>query len=81
MSHSFHMFILVLLSTLINVPLGYWRKGYEKFTLGWFFYAHISISVTFYLISKTDSDEKAVIFTISGAIIGHFFGSFVAKKN
>lgn len=80
MSHSLLMFFLILIATVINVPLGCWRKGYAKFTFGWFFYTHMSIPVIIYLRAKLDLGVEAIFPTIVCAILGQFIGGFVANS-
>ena len=80
MSHSLILFFWVLIATLINVPLGYWRKGYEKFTFGWFFYTHLSIPVIMYIRAKIVFGGEAIFPIMIGVIIGQLIGSFVANS-
>ena len=65
---------LILLALCINLPLGYLRQAYEKFTFGWYFYVHISIPVIIYMRIKFGYNWKYIPLTIGAAIIGQILG-------
>lgn len=71
---------LILLAVLINLPLGYLRRSYEKFTFGWYFYVHISIPVIIYLRIKAGYSWKFIPLTLAGAFIGQLLGGKIRLK-
>lgn len=71
---------LVLFTITINLPLGYLRQGYEKFTFGWYFYVHISIPLIIYLRIKSGVSWKFIPLTLCGAVAGQLVGGRIRKK-
>ncbi|MGA7827303.1 MAG: hypothetical protein WCA04_06570 [Geobacteraceae bacterium] len=71
---------LIIGATAINVPLGYLRNAYKKFTFGWFFYVHISIPVIIFLRIKAGFSWQIVPFTIGGAVVGQLVGGALHRK-
>lgn len=71
---------LILGAAVINLPLGYLRGAYRRFTFGWFFYVHISIPFIIYLRIKASFSWKIVPLTICGAIAGQYLGGVLRRK-
>lgn len=71
---------LFLLATAINIPLGYLRHEYRKFTFGWFFYTHLSIPVIIYLRTKFNFDVEILPLTVAGAMAGQLLGGIIARR-
>lgn len=71
---------LLLLAIVINIPLGYLRQGYEKFSFGWYFYVHISIPLIIYLRIKSGFSWKFIPLTLGGAFVGQLLGGIIHKK-
>ena len=65
---------LLLLAFAVNVPLGYLRQNYEKFSFAWYFYVHISIPAIVYLRVKADISWHMIPFTLGAAIAGQIIG-------
>jgi hypothetical protein len=65
---------LILGAFAVNLPLGYLRDNYERFTFGWYFYIHISIPAIIYLRIKASLSWKVVPLTVAGAILGQVIG-------
>ncbi|RNC72781.1 MAG: hypothetical protein ED859_02140 [Desulfuromonadales bacterium] len=79
--HTFLMISgLVALAILINLPLGYLRQGYEKFTFGWYFYIHISIPFLIYLRVKAGYSWKLIPLTLGGAVVGQLLGGIIQRR-
>jgi len=79
--HPFVMiFGLILLVIIINIPCGYLRQGYEKFTFGWYFYVHISIPVIIYLRVKAGFSWKLIPLTLGGAVAGQIIGGVIQRR-
>ncbi|GFE57785.1 hypothetical protein [Geobacter sp. AOG1] len=71
---------LILLALAVNVPFGYLRQSYEKFTFGWYFYVHISIPLIIYLRIKSGFSWKFIPLTLGGAVAGQIIGGFLHRK-
>jgi hypothetical protein len=71
---------LILGATAINMPLGYLRRSFERFTFGWFFYAHVSIPLIIYLRIKASFSWHIIPLTIGGALAGQLIGGALRGK-
>ncbi|HEU0264091.1 MAG TPA: hypothetical protein VFR01_00015 [Geobacterales bacterium] len=65
---------LVAFSLAVNIPCGYLRTNYDKFTFGWYFYVHISIPAIIYLRVKSGISWHMIPFTLAAAILGQIIG-------
>ena len=68
------------LACIINLPFGYLRQNYEKFTFGWYFYVHISIPIIIYLRIKSGFSWKLIPLTLGSAVAGQLIGGKLNKK-
>jgi hypothetical protein len=80
MHSNFALLGLILVIVFINLPLGYLRQNYEKFSLGWYFYVHISIPFIIYLRIKSGFSWKFIPLTLGGAVIGQLLGGRINKR-
>ena len=80
MNHWLALAALIAFAVLVNIPLGYVRQQYEKFTFGWFFYIHISIPFIIFLRIKADISWKYIPFTLGSAILGQIIGGRIQRK-
>ena len=71
---------LILFAVIINLPLGYLRQNYEKFSFGWYFYVHISIPIIIYLRVKSGYSWKFIPLTLGGAVLGQMLGGMINKR-
>jgi len=71
---------LILFAVIINLPLGYLRQNYEKFSFGWYFYIHISIPVIIFLRVKFGYSWKFIPLTLGGAVAGQLLGGIIHKQ-
>jgi hypothetical protein len=71
---------LILFAVIINLPLGYLRQNYEKFSFGWYFYIHISIPVIIFLRVKFGYSWKFIPLTLGGAVAGQLLGGFIHRQ-
>lgn len=79
--HPTFLFLGVMaLACVINLPLGYLRQNYEKFTFGWYFYVHISIPIIIYLRIKSGFSWKFIPLTLLSAFAGQLIGGKLNKK-
>jgi hypothetical protein len=71
---------LILFAFLINLPLGYLRQNYEKFSFGWYFYIHISIPLIIYLRVKAGFSWKLIPLTLGAAVGGQIVGGIINRR-
>lgn len=71
---------LTALLIVVNLPLGYLRRGYERFTFGWFFYLHLFLPMVVYLRVKTGYEWKIVPLLLGGAVAGQFLGGLLEQR-
>jgi hypothetical protein len=71
---------LITFALLANIPLGYLRRNYQRFTFGWYFYVHISIPAIIYIRVKSGLSWKFIPLTLAGAVAGQLLGSFIDSK-
>ncbi|MCA9400146.1 MAG: ferrochelatase [Candidatus Omnitrophica bacterium] len=69
-------YLLVLsVALLSNIPCGYLRQGYAKFSFPWFLWIHASIPLLIYLRITTGVSPWIIPLSIFCAVIGQVFGS------
>lgn len=71
---------VIIFAFAVNIPLGYLRQNYEKFSFGWYFYVHISIPVIIYLRVKAGFSWHYIPLTLAGAFAGQFLGGRINKR-
>lgn len=71
---------IMALACIINLPFGYLRQNYEKFTFGWYFYVHISIPIIIYLRIKSGFSWKLIPLTLGSAVVGQLIGGKLNRK-
>ncbi len=71
---------LIIVAFVINLPLGYLRQNYEKFTFAWYFYVHISIPLIIYIRVKCGFGWQIIPFTIGGAVVGQIIGGRIRRR-
>jgi len=71
---------LILFAVTINLPLGYLRQNYEKFSFGWYFYVHISIPLIIFLRIKSGFSWRFIPLTLVGALTGQILGGMIHKR-
>ncbi len=72
--------LLILLGFLFNIPLGYIRQNYEKFSFGWYFYIHISIPLIIFLRVKSGFSWRYIPLTVGAAILGQIVGGRLKRR-
>jgi hypothetical protein len=65
---------LIVVVLALNLPMGYLRKNYEKFSFGWYFYVHITIPLIIYLRIKVGVSWHMIPLTLAGAVVGQVIG-------
>ena len=71
---------LIVIATVVNIPLGFQRQSYPKFSFAWYFYIHISIPAIIYFRVKTGLGWEFIPFSITSAIIGQVIGGRMYRK-
>jgi len=71
---------LMILGIVVNIPMGYLRQSCPKFSIGWWFYVHISIPLIFYLRIKAELGPQFIPFTLVGAVVGQIIGGRLYRK-
>ncbi len=71
---------LILCGLIVNVPLGYLRQSYEKFSFGWYFYVHISIPLIIYLRVKSGFSWHFIPLTLAAAVGGQVIGGRLKRR-
>lgn len=71
---------LIALATAVNIPLGFQRQSYPKFSFGWYFYVHISIPAIIYFRVKTGLGWGFVPFSVASAVLGQVIGGRMYRK-
>ncbi len=80
MHNIFVLPALIFFAVAINIPLGFLRQNYEKFSFGWYFYIHISIPLIIYLRIKSGYSWKFIPLTLGGAVAGQILGGVIHRK-
>ena len=81
MNISILLLSLFLAAAVVNIPLGYFRGAFAKFTFGWFFYTHLSIPVIIFLRTKAGFGAEFFPLTVAGAIAGQLLGGLLARRS
>jgi len=58
----------------MNLPLGYAREGFRKFSLGWFVCVHLSVPVIAYLRLSNHVTGWAIPAFVACAVLGQIAG-------
>jgi hypothetical protein len=80
MPHLFLLAAIILLALIVNIPLGYLRQNYPKFSFGWYFYIHISIPFIIYARVKSGISWKFIPFTLAAAVAGQLIGGALKRR-
>ena len=80
MHNLFVLLGLMLFAIIINLPLGYLRQNYEKFSFGWYFYVHISIPLIIFLRIKSGFSWRFIPLTLVGALAGQLLGGMIHRR-
>ena len=71
---------LMIIAAAVNIPLGYQRQSYPKFSFAWYFYIHISIPIIMYARIKAGLGVPFIPFTLAGAVLGQMIGGKIYRK-
>lgn len=70
---------LVLLAFTVNVPCGYLRENYRKFSFMWFLLIHITIPFIVLLRIKAGLGWHYIPLTVIGAVMGQVVGGGINR--
>ena len=59
---------------VVNLPLGYAREGFRKFSVGWFVCVHLSVPLIAYLRLANHVSAWAIPAFLACAVLGQFVG-------
>lgn len=65
---------------MVNLPLGYLRKGHDRFSYGWYFYLSISLPIVVYLRIKTGYQWRMVPLLVGVAMAGQILGGHTIAR-
>jgi hypothetical protein len=63
----------------LNIPLGYAREGYRKFSVGWFVCVHLSVPFIAWLRLANDVSAWGIPAFVACAVLGQIAGGKVRK--
>jgi hypothetical protein len=63
----------------VNLPLGYAREGYRKFSLAWFVCVHLSVPLIAYLRLANHVTAWAIPAFLACAVLGQIGGGMVRR--
>lgn len=71
---------LVYLAFLINIPCGYLRENYKKFSPMWWILVHISIPIIVALRIFAGINWHVIPLTLGGAVAGQIVGGIINRR-
>jgi len=74
------MVLICAASLAVNIPLGYVREGYRKFSPAWFFYVHLSVPLIAYLRWSNHVTEWAIPAFFACAVLGQVAGGMIRRR-
>ncbi len=70
-----NILLVAAIAFVVNIPLGWWRTKYKKFSFAWFFFVHASIPFIIPLRIYLDTPLIFIPLFIGMAVLGQLFGS------
>ncbi len=80
MQESLSVVGLVYLAFIINIPCGYLRENYKKFSPMWWILIHISIPVIVALRIFAGISWHAIPLTLGGSVAGQVVGRIINRR-
>ncbi len=74
------MFLIGAAALAVNLPLGYAREGYRKFSVGWFVCIHLSVPLIAYLRLANHVTAWAIPAFLACAVLGQLGGGKVRRS-
>ncbi|MDR1592665.1 MAG: hypothetical protein LBS16_07290 [Prevotellaceae bacterium] len=78
--HITEWILLGIFCCLINVPLGYWRECFRKFSTMWFVLVHASVPLIVALRIWLDVPSWLIPVNIALAVLGQYLGGQCRKR-
>lgn len=75
------MLLIIIITILVNIPLGIWRARQRKFSLQWFIAVHASIPLIYYLRMVNGISNYYIPLMIAVAVSGQLLGGILFPKN
>jgi len=63
----------------VNIPLGYAREGFRKFSVGWFVCIHLSVPLIAYLRLSSHVSAWGIPAFVACAVLGQIAGGKVRR--
>jgi uncharacterized membrane protein len=80
MQGSLSVVELVYLAFVINIPCGYLRENYKKFSPMWWILIHISIPIIIALRIIAGISWHAIPLTLGGSVAGQIVGGIINRR-
>lgn len=77
-----HWALVVLIGAValaVNLPLGYAREGFRKFSLGWFVCVHLSVPLIAWLRLSNHVSAWGIPAFLACAVLGQFAGGMARR--
>lgn len=71
---------VIILAFVINVPCGYIRQNYRKYSFMWFLLIHVPIPFIVFLRVAAGLDLHVIPMTLGGAIAGQVVGGMISQR-
>jgi len=78
-AHWTVVMLIGAVSIVLNLPLGYAREGFRRFSLGWFVCVHLSIPLIAYLRLANHVSSWAIPAFVACALLGQVAGGRVRR--
>ena len=73
------MALIGVAALMVNIPLGYAREGFRKFSIGWFVCIHLSVPLIAYLRLSNHVSAWGTPAVIACAVLGQIVGGKVRR--
>jgi hypothetical protein len=71
---------LVFMAFIINIPCGYIRQNYKKYSFMWFLLIHIPIPLIVLVRIGAGIDWRVIPLTLCGSVAGQVLGSAASRR-
>lgn len=73
------MALIGVAAITVNIPLGYARAGFRKFSLGWFVFVHLSVPLIAWLRIVNNVSAWGIPAFVACAVLGQIAGGKVRR--
>jgi len=81
MALSIKVFTVLALTTILNLPFGYWRQGLKKFSWPWWLAIHLPIPIVIAFRIGLGIPYATVPFVILAAVAGQWAGGRLRQRS